>query len=377
YTTRQALTESERQYRALADLAHDMIFMVSPEFRVLYVNSFAAQHLRATPEQLAGHHLSELFPKDNAERMIENLKQVFATGTARYIEDRMIFPGREIWLDSRLVPLHDEQGKIYAIYGLSRDVSARRAAEEATRTSEERFRMLFERASEAIFVYNQRGLIEEANPRATELSGFPHEQLIGMNPIDFAPMEQRPALAQVFQRLQTEREVTVELQQFRKDGQARDVSATVSLLPDGRYLGMVRDITEQRRLEDELMRSQKLESLGVLAGGIAHDFNNIMTVVFGHLSLSRLLLKTGADIDGKLVEAEKAALRARDLTQQLMSFSKAGTPSKKPTSLTELLTESSSFVLHGTPFTCEYQIPQNLWAIDADDDSSEPREFDD
>lgn len=138
----------------------------------------------------------------------------------------------------------------------------------------------------------------------------------------------------------------------------------------GMSLGAIlvfRDITEQMTMQEELVKAHKLESLGVLAGGIAHDFNNILTGILGNLSLAKMAAEKDAHLFQRLEKAESASLRARDLTTQLLTFSKGGEPVKKLISLTKVIKESSSFALAGSKCRCEFDMVEELWTVEADD----------
>jgi PAS domain S-box-containing protein len=128
----------------------------------------------------------------------------------------------------------------------------------------------------------------------------------------------------------------------------------------------IRDITEHKKLEEEILKSQKLESLGVLAGGIAHDFNNLLTSVLGNISLSRLLAVENERLTRRLDDAEKATLRAGDLTRQLLTFSRGGAPVKKVVSIKQIVLDSVSFALRGSNVRCDFHLPDNLLSVEAD-----------
>ncbi|MFW8601456.1 hybrid sensor histidine kinase/response regulator [Desulfobacterota bacterium M19] len=137
----------------------------------------------------------------------------------------------------------------------------------------------------------------------------------------------------------------------------------------GRIIGVVlvfRDITESRRLESEMFKVRKLESVGVLAGGIAHDFNNLLAGIMGNISLAMLRSKKDDDICALLAEAEKASHRARDLTQQLLTFSRGGEPVKKLSSIGDIIRDSSAFVLRGSKVGVEYAIAPDLLPLEID-----------
>lgn len=127
-----------------------------------------------------------------------------------------------------------------------------------------------------------------------------------------------------------------------------------------------RDVTEERRTAEELLKVKKLESVGVLAGGIAHDFNNILAAILGNIELAGMSIDLTSEAYPLLQDAKKASLRAKDLTQQLLTFSKGGDPVKKTTLIGETITESANFVLHGSPISCQFSIPADLWLVDID-----------
>ena len=139
---------------------------------------------------------------------------------------------------------------------------------------------------------------------------------------------------------------------------------------DGQIIGVVmvfRDATEARLTETELLKIEKLESLGVLAGGIAHDFNNFLTGIIGNISLAKLDLEPGERILTQLNDMEKAAMRAQELTQQLLTFSKGGEPIRRPTSITRLVTESAQFALRGANVRCEFAFASDQLAAEVDE----------
>jgi nitrogen-specific signal transduction histidine kinase/CheY-like chemotaxis protein len=127
-----------------------------------------------------------------------------------------------------------------------------------------------------------------------------------------------------------------------------------------------RDITDQKLMEEELLKVKKLESLGVLAGGIAHDFNNILVSILGNINLATYNLDPDNKIFHLLKKAEKASLRAKDLTMQLLTFSKGGDPVKETASVSETIRDSASFILRGGTVSCNFNIPDDLWFVEVD-----------
>ncbi len=132
------------------------------------------------------------------------------------------------------------------------------------------------------------------------------------------------------------------------------------------YVWVIRDISTERKLEAEILRTQKLESIGLLAGGIAHDFNNILSGILGNAQLARMALDKGKDVRKFLVGIEKATENATHLTQQLLTFAKGGEPVKEIINIKDMLYESVEFALRGSSVSAKYNIDENLWPVEAD-----------
>jgi signal transduction histidine kinase/ActR/RegA family two-component response regulator len=127
------------------------------------------------------------------------------------------------------------------------------------------------------------------------------------------------------------------------------------------------EIVDREKIEDELLKAQKLESLSILAGGIAHDFNNLLASIMGNISLAMLDLDPANGAFRQLEAAERASLRAQDLTRQLLTFSKGGEPVKRTTDIRELITEAAGFALRGSRVRHNFSFPDDLWLVDVDE----------
>lgn len=127
-----------------------------------------------------------------------------------------------------------------------------------------------------------------------------------------------------------------------------------------------RDITKEKKLEEEMAKSSRIESIGQLAGGIAHDFNNLLTAMLGNVSLAKMMTDCDSKVHQLLSQTEKASARARDLTQQLLTFARGGNPVKSLSSLGELLKESVDFSLSGSKVRCELTVAEDLWPAEVD-----------
>jgi len=129
---------------------------------------------------------------------------------------------------------------------------------------------------------------------------------------------------------------------------------------------VVRDISARKRMAEEILRAQKLESIGLLAGGIAHDFNNLLTALLGNISLAKTYAAEDGKVIAKLKAAEKASLRARDLTRQLLTFSRGGAPVKTVMNINEMVRDSCIFSLRGANVKCNFSLSDDIWPVEVD-----------
>lgn len=242
---------------------------------------------------------------------------------------------------------------------------------DALEEREARYRDLVERANDGITVV-QDGLLRYVNPRLAEMLGRTAEEMTGTSyALYIAPDELPEVVNRYERRMRGEPVSTVyETVLLHRDGRRVLVELNAGVVMyEGRPADIVfvRDITERRHLEEELQRVRQLDSVGVLAGGIAHDFNNLLTGILGNVSLAKLYAAQQEEVREVLEKAEKACFRARDLSQQLLTFAQGGVPIRKLVSLTDLVRESAEFALRGSPVRPEFAIPPNLWAVEADE----------
>ena len=266
---------------------------------------------------------------------------------------------------SRLFPVFDPDGELTNVVVMHEDITERMKAEEALRESEASYRELADSIVDIFFAFDENMRYTYWNRASEELTGIPAKDAIGKPLHDLFPDTPQTGRAE---RIYLDVLRTQQAQSFVNEYQfgGKDFVFEISAYPAKRGISVfVRDITERKRMEEELIKAQKLESVGILAGGIAHDFNNIMTAIVGNISLARMY-EDPEDKDRRLADAERACMQVRDLTHQLLTFSKGGAPIRITASIAEMLRDSAIFALSGSNVRCEFSIPDHLWPVEVD-----------
>ncbi len=268
----------------------------------------------------------------------------------------------------------EDKTKEQLIYELA-ELRRQNAELEKLRESEERYRYVAENDIFGIGMI-QNGKIIYANDTYCKIFGYKSEELVGKDFLTVVASEQRPLMLERTQKKAKGEEVPnhYTFKGVKKDGTNLfiEISVAKTFAYKGKttLLAIFRDVTQRRKMGEELLKTQKLESLGILTGGIAHDFNNILTALLGNIFLARVYMETGkgtARVLEKLTGAEAASARARDLTHQLLIFSRSGGTALPTASVGRLLKNSVGFALSGSNVKCEFSIPDDLWEINVDE----------
>jgi len=255
---------------------------------------------------------------------------------------------------------------------IQKEMSDRQYAEEALRLSEERLQTIFNQMQDVFYRTDQEDRIIWVSPSAKKMFGYNSvDKLIGKK---FSKLCTNPTKKElIFEELFNKGKVKdYEMEMLRSDDSTIIVSINSHFYLDeqGEIAGIegaIREITERRKLEEEHRKIEKLESVGILAGGIAHDFNNILTSIMGNISLAKSSSGSSCDVSDILSDAEEACMRARDLTNQLLTFAKGGAPVKKVAYLKNQIKDAAKFALRGSNLKCTFNIPGDLWAAEIDE----------
>ncbi len=254
------------------------------------------------------------------------------------------------------------EGKVKAQQELRRE-------REALLESEKRYRETINLLPQVVWEADCQGKITFINELAFKLSGYVREDFSqGVNIAQLMIPEDRKRVQKNMERLLAGEPLgRIEYTSLRKDGSTFPISTYASpIMSKGQVVGargVAIDISERKQHEKEMLKVRKLESVGILAGGIAHDFNNILAAIMGNISLALSLSDPADEIYDLLESSEKASVRAKNLTQQLLTFAKGGEPVKKMAAIDTVIRDSASFVLSGSKVNCDFRFADDLWPL--------------
>jgi len=236
--------------------------------------------------------------------------------------------------------------------------------------SKEKYHLLFSHEKDAIILIDsETNRFIDANEACLELYGYSREEFMNMSPADISAEPDKTDSA--LKEASTTGKILIPLRWHRKkDGTLFPVEITgSSFIMKNRPViySIIRDITERKKFEEELLKARKLESLGVLAGGIAHDFNNLLSVILGNIEMSKMFTPPDSKVMKALTEALNACKHATDLSARLITFSSGGEPHKEVTSISKIIKEAAIPLVKDSNVTCEFSLPEGLSSVEVDE----------
>jgi len=279
--------------------------------------------------------------------------------------------GNVKWVWERGRAIYDATIDNNVLEGFISDITERKRSEQRTRDAKNKYETLLNHLQSGVFYIDRNGVIKEANVALIKILGSPSiEQTRKINIFEFQPLIDFGYTGKLKECLETGEIVYGEGEYKSKWGKKIYLEYYFAPIKNGLkvegVLASVEDVTNKKRDEEELLKVQKLESIGMLAGGIAHDFNNLLTMIFGNISLAKLELPPDHLAQTKLSYAENAIDRATSLTRQLLTFSKGGEPLKEIVDLSVLTNEVVKFDLSGSNIRSEIKKDESLWNVNAD-----------
>ena len=372
----EALRSSLRQYDELLSSVEGIVWEADPRTVRFTFVSKQAEAILGYP---AGQWLSEetfwvdhLHDEDRAWA-VAACSTATRAGHSHNLEYRMVAAdGRVVWLRD-LVTVTLSDGEPTKLRGIMVDVTERKRAEEALRSTEQSYRDLVENAKDIIYTHDLEGRYLTLNKAGEEVTGYTREEAVGKSLAQVvAPEYLEKAREMVAKKLSGEGPTIYDLEIVAKDGRRVAVEVSTMLLyRDGEPVavqGVARDVTERRQLEEQLRQAQKMEAVGRLAGGIAHDFNNLLTIIGGYTSLMLRKMGPSDPLREKAEGVKEAADRAAELTRQLLAFSRKQILQPRVIDLNELIRGTGKMLraLISEDYEIVTALPPGVGRINAD-----------
>ncbi|MCX6135080.1 MAG: PAS domain S-box protein [Ignavibacteriales bacterium] len=375
----EALKESEARFRSLYDNSTVGLYRTTPDGRVLMSNPAVVEMLGYDSfDQLMQKNIEQQdfdpdYPRSEFREKLERDGTIKGLESAWRRRD-----GTVIFVRESATVVRDEGGRALYYDGVVEDITERKRAEEALSEERERLAVTLRSIGDGVITTDLQGNILLMNRVAELLTGWPLDEAVGrplsevFRIIDEHTRENRKN--PVEEVLETRRVIELANHTVLVNRSGDEIVVADSGAPifdkQSNIIGVVlvfRDTTEKQRLLANMQRADKLQSLGVLAGGLAHDFNNLLGGIFGYLELAQNHSGPNEKAKRYIEKAMTTFNRAKDLTQQLLTFSKGGAPNRKTGSIAPVLRENTLFALSGSSVSPAFALESDLWLCDFDE----------
>jgi PAS domain S-box-containing protein len=359
------LGRNEENLRTTLDSIGDAVIATDARGRVVRMNPVAEQLTGWPVAQAAGRPLADVFETVDAQsvkRARDPVARVLSQGTKvdRGPHIRLVArDGTQYRISECAAPIRSSDGALSGVVLVFRDVGEEYHMQAALRDSEEKYRLLVDLASDAIFIAQDQS-VKFPNPRTLALIGFSAQELERTPFVNLIHPEDRIRVRERYER-GLDGETLPRTFTFRivhKSGRHLNVQINATPITwNGKpaVLNLVRDVTAQKQVEDQLRQAQKMEAIGTLAGGIAHDFNNILSAILGYSELAIADLPADHIIRYRLEAIQQSGKRARDLVAQILAFSRKDDPVMTAVALHLIVEDALKLLRPAIPTTIEIQ----------------------
>lgn len=362
----QTQIQARLHLAAIVESSDDAIISKTLDGIILSWNRGAERIFGYSAHEAIGRPISIVIPEDRLDEETHILTKIRrGDRVAHYETVRQRKDGERIEISLTVSPIRTDEGLIIGASKVARDISSHKRAERTLRSLEARLGLVVNNAPIILLAFDERRrvtLLEGNGLALIGLSGTPETIVETWEAT--RPKWLHSAIARCFDGLS-------EVVDTGRIGTCWFEAHFAPLRDEGGQVlgatGVLFDISAQRQMQEELFRAAKLESIGVLAGGIAHDFNNVLTAIAGNLALARLRVQDDAEVSSAVRAAEQAALRARGLTQQLLTFTKGGKPMTRQMCADQAVREAVQFAVRGSGITIDVDIAPDLWPMVGDE----------
>lgn len=350
----EALRESEERYRTVFENVSDFLIIHGLDGSILETNLASVLRSGYPYDVLKGMNLRDLIPEKYRDKFAGYLERVMENGRDDGLLRVVTRDGEKRLIEYKNILVRNHDGTPRYIQGSGRDITEQSRAQKALKENREKYRNIIENIQEGYFEVNLEGSFTFFNHVVCDNLGYTEEELAGMNYKEYMDEVNAGNVFEKFHEVyRTGKSIKAfEWEQIRKNGSPMFVEASIMLIRNARgeptgFQGIVRDITdrkaaeqEQARQEMRLMQAQKMEAIGTLASGIAHDFNNMLSGILGYSDLVKRSVPAGSQAQSYCDQILSTGLRARELVQQILSFSRIYQAQRKPVQVHPIVQEA-------------------------------------
>jgi PAS domain S-box-containing protein len=372
----EALRRSEEKYRTILETIEEAYWEVNLAGDFTFFSPSLCRLLKYSRDELMGMNYRDYVTPAVAKRVYQMFNKIFITGRSVRLGDfeHLAKDGSRIFSEMSVAIMRDSQGNPIGFKGISRDVTERKIAEQALLESEQRYRTVLEANPDPIVVYDMQACVIYFNPAFSEVFGWDLKECQAKRIDGFVPEERRAEARQMDEQIVAGRSFSgIETQRRTKAGVLVPVSISGAVYKDagGQPVGSIitlRDIREKKKMEQQLLNMQRMESIGTLAGGIAHDFNNLLTAIQGNVSLALYDMEEGDPHRRVFEDVQKAVKSGSRLTSQLLGFARKGRYEVKLLELNRIVKDiAETFGRTRKDISIHYELATDLAAVEADE----------
>jgi PAS domain S-box-containing protein len=353
--TEEALWKSEKKYRTLLETTSEGWWLLNSEHKTIEINQSLCNMLGYSEKEILGKTPFDFVDDENRKVFVEQTSKIPTTHHRSYEITLKKKNGEDLRAHFNASTIRDESGDVQGSFALITDITERKQ----TQKERDRLVIAIEQVAESVFITDRDGVIQYVNPAFERLTGYSRKDVIGQNPrILKSGKHDTFFYKEMWNTLIRGDAWHGRFINKKKDGSLYEAEATISPILDEQgkitnFMSIKRDVTHEIKLEKQLVQAQKMEAIGTLAGGIAHDFNNILSAIMGYSELALIEVPKEKKLYDNVQKVLYASHRAKDLVQQILTFSRKSEEKKAPVQISHLVKEALKFLRSSIPTTIE------------------------
>ncbi len=350
-----ALRISEERYRTLIEGSGQPICMIDYNGTINLINQNAAKQIQMDQYDVIGKSILDIIPEKIALEYLEMINQVIDTKKEIFHETPVEIQNMLYWFETRIYPVKSDDDKITNVLVLITDITKKKESEAELELLAE----AINHSIEIVMIADQNNIVKYVNPAFEKITGFEQKLALGNSSFDFLSIkENNNKIDKIWTTIKEGNKWSGILYYKKKNNELFEGESTFSPITDKNgnllhFVNVIRDVSDEKKLEKQLRQTQKLETIGTLAGGIAHDFNNILVPILGYSELLVERVPEDSNLKKYVEHIIKAGYRAKDLINQILTFSRRVEQERRPIYIQTIIKEVLKLLRASIPSSIE------------------------